>query len=102
MNSKTPGKSANEAEARKIRHYEDLTDNYHFVPICIETLGAFGDIGLNFIKEIGKRIIEKSGEKRSTSFLFQTLGMAVQRGNAHSILGTLKPDQKDLHELFLL
>ena len=72
------------------------------MPICIETFGVYGDIGLNFIKEIGRRIIEKTGEKLSTSFLFQTLGMAVQRGNALSILDTLKPDLKDLHELFLL
>ena len=100
--AKEPGKAANEAEANKIKHYESLSENYHFVPVCIETFGVFGDIGMSFIKEIGKKVSEKTGEKRSTSFLFQALGMAVQRGNAMSILGTIKPDPNDLHELFLL
>ena len=100
--STDPGKVANDAESRKIKHYESLTDSYHFVPVCIETFGVWGDLGMAFIKEVGKMVIEQTGEKRSTAFLFQSLGIAIQRGNALSILGTLKQDENSLHEIFLL
>ena len=40
-------------------------------------------------------------EKRSTSFLFQRLGIAVQRGNAASILGTL-PSSSEIEEIYYL
>ena len=102
MASKDPEKVAGEAENRKIKHYENLTDSYHFVPISIETCGVWGGLGMSFVKEVGKKIIEQTGEKRSTAFLFQSIGIAVQRGNALSILGTLKQDGNTLHEIFFL
>ena len=39
-----------------------------------------------FIYEIGKRIAEKSGEKRETLWLKQRLNIAIQKGNALAIL----------------
>ena len=100
--SKFPGKAANEAELRKIKHYDNLTESYHFIPICMETFGTFGQIGISFIKDLGEKIISQTGEKRSTAFLFQSIGIAMQRGNAFSILGTLKQDDEHLHEIYLL
>ena len=96
-----PGKVASEAENRKIKHYEELQHDYHFTPICIETLGTWGHLGHALIKEIGKLIIDKTGEKRSTSYLFQVISMAVQRGNAISIIGTLK-EEDALEEIYLI
>ena len=52
-----------------------------------------------FIKEIGKRIQEVTGEKRSTSYLIQSISMSIQRGNAASILGTVGPTRK-LDEIY--
>ena len=52
------------------------------MPIAIETLGSWGQMGLGFIKELGSRITAVTKEGRATSFLFQALGLAVQRGNA--------------------
>ena len=70
-----------------------------FIPVAVETFGSWGQIGLKFIKDLGTRIADRTGEKRSTAFLFQSISMAVQRGNAASVLGTL-PSSRKLEEIF--
>ena len=84
---------------KKIRKYDKLTNNYHFIPIAIETFGAWGQEGLKFIKEIGKKITQKTQDKNATNHIIQAISMAVQRGNATSIMGTLGP-QKKLDDYF--
>ena len=71
------------------------------MPVAVETLGSFASMGLQFIKDLGKRIIEVNGDKRSTMHLFQRLSIAIQRGNAASITGTL-PSASSLDELYYL
>ena len=39
--------------------------------------------------ELGRRITAVTGERRATEFLLQRLSVAIQRGNAASILGTV-------------
>jgi hypothetical protein len=99
--SSNPGYAAKLAETRKKRHYEDLAERYHFVPVALETTGVWGEEGLAFVKEIGRRIHEKTGEARSTSYLLQRLSLALQRGNVASILGTI-PHGKELTEVYYL
>ena len=41
------------------------------------------------IKDIGHRIVECTGENKSTSYLMQTIGMAIQCGNSCCILETV-------------
>ena len=53
------------------------------------------------MKDLGSRIADISGEKRSTTYLFQSIGIAAQRGNAASIAGTV-PSAKKLDEIFYL
>jgi hypothetical protein len=53
----------------------------HFVLIAVETFGSWGSIGHKFITEIGKTISGISKNPKSTSFIFQAISMAVQRGN---------------------
>ena len=72
--SSVAGKAAAWAEDGKIRKYRHLRD-YYVVPIGIETLGSFGPHALDFIKDIGNRIVESTGEKRSTSYRIQTIRM---------------------------
>ena len=93
------GKAAQQAESSKFNTYRELSNNYTVIPAAVETIGIWGPIGLKFISEIGARIKEASGEKRSKSFLFQALSMAVQKGNVISVLGTT-PDTKKLDEIF--
>ena len=71
------------------------------MPIAFETLGLMAPMGQQFIKDIGARIAEISGDIRSTSHLFQRLGISTQRGNAASLEGTVR-DQKELKELYYL
>ena len=99
--SKSPGAAAEKAEKIKFAKYEEIQKSYLMIPIAIETFGAWGTEGLNFIKNIGQKIKVISGNKRSTFFLFQSISMAVQRGNASSILGTVKPGKK-LDEIYYL
>ena len=71
------------------------------MPIAFETLGPMAPMGLKFIKEVGARIADISGDKRATSHLFQRLGISTQRGNATSIEGTVR-NIKELEELYYL
>ena len=101
--SKQPGYVAKEAEERKYKTYENLLDTHHFTPIAVETLGTWGDAGKDFINELGKKIKEQTGEKRAASYLFQSIGIAIQRGNAMSVLGTIRQEDSDsLQEIYLL
>ena len=91
---KQPGAVAKNAEKVKNDKYKNLQRDYYLVPVAVETLGAWNSAGATLIKTLGKIIREKTGEKRSTFFLFQSISMAVQRGNAASILGTIKNGEK--------
>ena len=99
--SQQAGHAANQAEIKKIHHYSDLADHFVFIPVATETSGVFGDIGLRFIKQIGGKIAEVTNEKRSTAYLIQRLSVAIQKGNAASIMGTIPPS-KNLKEIFYL
>ena len=69
------------------------------MPIGIETFGAWGPEGMKLIQSIGRIVAEATGEKRSTSFIFQRISMAIQRGNASCVLGTV-PRSEGLEEIF--
>lgn len=94
-------KMAEKAEKLKATKYSNLNDSLIFVPICIETLGTFGPSASTFLSNIGKRLIASTGDIRSASYLHQSISMAVQRGNAISVLGTL-PKNKTLKEIYYL
>ena len=72
-----------------------------YCAVATETMGTWGKVGLKFLKDLGKRIIEATGEKRSTCFLFQALSMANQMGDVASIKGSI-PDSKTMDEVFYL
>ena len=69
---------------------------------AVETLGSYAPLALKFLKDVGSRIELSTGEKRSTSFLFQSIGIATQRGNAISIAGTVPSSAKRLDEIYYL
>ena len=58
-------------------------------------------LAAKFVKETGCRITDATGEKHAASFLFQALGIAIQRGNSASISGTV-PLMKRLDEVYYL
>ena len=101
ITSERAGKLADKHEEMKLNSYEDLANSHIVMPVAIETLGSWGQMGLSFIKELGLRITAVTKEVRATSFLFQALSLPVQSGNAISIMNTV-PNMRKLDELFLL
>ena len=99
--SKKAGAAAEKAEKGKLSKYEEIQKDYYMVPVAVETFGAWGPEGISLVQTIGKKLQDLTGEKRSTFFLFQSISMAVQRGNATSVLGTVKSGEK-LDEVFYL
>ena len=87
LTSEMAGKAAEKAEKSKIALYEELTNDYIFTPVAVETFGSWGRLGHDLIKEIGRRLCIITGDKRSTFYLFQRISMSIQRGNAASVLG---------------
>ncbi|CAH2263171.1 jg24009 [Pararge aegeria aegeria] len=71
------------------RKYENLDSSFIFVPFGVETLGPWGPEARALFKELSKRVIESTGDPRAGSYLGQRISLAIQRGNAASILGTV-------------
>ena len=94
-------KAAETAEKAKMILYQELTKYCIFTLVAMETLRSWGQQGHELVKEIGRKICEVTGERRSTFYLFQRISMAVQRGNAASILGTVS-SSSNLEEIFYL
>ena len=91
-----------EGEKEKYVNIKELVnDNYYVVPIAHETMGSWAPDSLKFMKDLGSRISEATGEKRAKSFLFQSISMNLQRGNALCIMGTVGHHRK-LDEIYNL
>ena len=86
FSTRNAGEVAAAAEVRKSSKYSHL--HCHFVPIAIETVGSMGPKTLKFLRELGRRLCLVEGPL-SYSHLTQRLSVALQWGNAASILGTL-------------
>jgi hypothetical protein len=84
------GRAAKLAEVVKRNKYQNLMEQFHFIPIAIETSGVFGNEAKSFFKFIGKKISEFTMERRSYEYLVQRISLILQRSNAISVLGTLR------------
>ena len=66
-------------EAKISSKYNRLSSSYSF-PIAIESLGALGSISRSFIKSLGRRISQYTGDELAGHYLLQRLFVTVQRG----------------------
>ena len=89
----TAGAAAEKAFRAKELKYDNLMPDNIVMPVAMETLGSWATDSL--------RIVEHTGELRSRAYLLQRISVAVQRGNAISVMGSLPPADK-LNELFYL
>ena len=80
------GTAANSAEERKRRKYAALAEPHQFEPIAVETMGVYGESTGAILRAIGLRLVEVTGETMEVNWFRQNLAMAIQRGNAFSIL----------------
>ena len=65
----------------------EIAITHAFVPLAFETLGAWGVQCQRFVSELGRSITIITGDTRETSYLWQRLSIAVQRGNAIACRG---------------
>ena len=85
------GLVASQAEQTKTLKYAHLNSIHHFVPVAFETSGVFGPEAMTFVKELGRRVRAETGEPCSLQFLLQGMAVAIQQGNAATVLGTSSP-----------
>ena len=99
--SKIAGSAAESAARNKSNKYSHLADNYIFVPFAVETLGPWCREAKSLISTIGRCLVQLTGDPRSSEFLRQRISIAIQRGNAVSILATF-PESSYFDEIFCL
>ena len=87
--SSKPGAISAQAEDRKYSKYSHLSSNHIFTPVSIETSGSLCPKTCDFVKELGYRLHQATGEIDSSSYLLQRLSIAVQRGNMASVMGSI-------------
>ena len=63
-----------------------LQRNNQFEPIAVKTMGVYGESTGVILRAICCRLVEATGEPREANCFHQNLTIAVQRGNAFSIL----------------
>ena len=80
------GIAANNAEERKRRKYAALAEAHQFEQFAVETVGVYGEFTGAILRAIGRRLVGATGEPREANWFRQNLAIAVQRGNAFSIL----------------
>ena len=85
------GAVADLAEERKSVKYTCLGAGYSFTPVAIETLGAMGKKSLAFVRELGHRVtcMQSTGEVKARTYFLQRLSVALQRGIAVSVMGSV-------------
>jgi len=55
----------------------------------VETAGVWHEMAIELTQEIARRITTVTEDTRETTFLFQRLSMALQRGNAVAFRNTI-------------
>ena len=84
------GAVATTAEMKKTIKYVELARTHHVAPLAVKTSGVFGQGACDFLTELGRRLIWVTGDPLSRSYLTQQISVAMQRGNAASVLGTFE------------
>lgn len=83
------GAAANSAERLKQRKYSSLGSGYIFEPFGVETLGPWGPGAHRVFKSLSERLVDATRDQNAGTYLAQRISIAIQRGNAASMLGTL-------------
>ena len=84
------GAAAEYAAVNKTNKYTDILHTYDFTPVAVETLGAWSDSALNFVKQLGRRLTDATSDNLETAYLLQRLSVAIQRCNAICFAGSFE------------
>ena len=88
LSTREAGAVAEQAEKKKRYKYAHLETSHYFLPVAVESLGVFGLDARSFFSNLGRRLRNTTSEPMSHLHLIQRISLAVQRGNAVSILAT--------------
>lgn len=91
----------NAANRKRLKYKTIIEDNYIFVPFAVETMGPWCQEAIDFVEELGNLTATVTGEDKSRCYIMQRISLAIQKGNAACIMGTLPPFLS-LHEIFYL
>jgi hypothetical protein len=91
---------AGKAEKKKKDLYFNLPSQYLFCPFAVDTLGSFGEEVLQLVSELGGRLRSTTGDAREKAWLIQRISVAIQRGNAASVLGTIPPTYRTIDDFY--
>jgi hypothetical protein len=86
----TSGAAAKYAEEQKVAKYSQLTGALIFQPVAFETSGVWGPSTKKFLAEVGRQLYDSTGDPREANYLYQRISIAIARGNAASILASLR------------
>ena len=73
------GSAAETAEAGKRLKYAGLGAGFHFYPVAIETMDAWGKEAQGLVSELGGRLATLTGDPRSVEFLRQRISIVMPR-----------------------
>ena len=90
------------AEDRKANKYIHLDSTYLFIPLAFETLGIFGPKTLAFVRELGRRISQETGEERGNKLPRAALVHGCADGKFSCGVGVLQAPLTALLLLLLL
>jgi len=80
--SHTAGAVAEQAADRKSSKYTELSSTHEFQPVAVESHGPLSDTTASFLKELDRKITDRSGKSLEAQFLFQRVSVLVQRFNS--------------------
>ena len=65
-----------------------ISRSHQFIPVVIETSGAFGQGARGLIADIAHRIRSVAHEPKAHAYLVQRISVAIQQGNVAAVMGT--------------
>ena len=77
------------SEHRKWAKYSHLEATHHFVPLAVESLCVLGHEARAFIRDLVLHLTSATDDQQLHQFLLQRVAVAIQRGNAAAVLGTI-------------
>jgi len=81
----TAGAAADKAASNKVAKYRQIANSHIFVPVAIESAGTLNHQAVELVQELGRRM---TAVTEDTTYLFQWMSVALQRGNAVSFHST--------------
>ena len=102
ITSTKAGEAAEIAVKRKKNLYKKIiSQDYNFVVPAVETMGTWSSEAKLLFNRIGKMMEEVHGDIRLGNYFKQRIFIAIQKGNAASVMGTI-PEYVNMEEIFLL